>query len=179
MEILVVEGTVRRGRRSIYAARYAADVLRERGHDVTLFDMAERDVPLLETRRYKDPGDPPQDVEEYGQLVEAADGIVLVAPEYNHSYPGALKNLVDYLYPEYEDTPFAFVTVSGGGFGGVRCQSDLEQLVVTLQGHPGPSLPVSRVQEVFDDDGELVDDAYRDRFSDWADRVEQHTERFS
>ncbi|MDY6769393.1 MAG: NAD(P)H-dependent oxidoreductase, partial [Candidatus Nanohaloarchaea archaeon] len=136
LTFLVVEGTVRDGRRSIHAARHVTERLEDAGHDATLYDMVERDVPLLATRRYADPGDPPEDVEEFGQLVEDADGIVLVSPEYNHSYPGALKNLIDYLYPEYEDMPFSFVTVSGGGFGGVRAQKDLNDLVLTLNGWP-------------------------------------------
>ncbi|MDY6766432.1 MAG: NAD(P)H-dependent oxidoreductase, partial [Candidatus Nanohaloarchaea archaeon] len=103
LRFLVVEGTVRDGRKSIHAARYLTGLLEDEGYEADLYDMKERDIPLMETRRYADPGDPPQDVEAFGALVEAADGIVLVAPEYNHSYPGALKNLVDYLYPEYED----------------------------------------------------------------------------
>lgn len=179
LTFLVVEGTVRNGRKSIHAARYVTGLLEERGHDAELFDMAEHDVPLLETRRYTDPGDPPAAVERFGQLVEETDGIILVSPEYNHSYPGALKNLLDYLYPEYEGTPFSFVTVSGGGFGGVRCETKLVDLVHTLQGHPGPSLPVSGVQDVFDEDGELVDEDYEDRFTAFVDDTVEHTRRFS
>lgn len=176
---LVVEGTVRDGRRSIHAARYITDLLQEKGYDAVLFDMKERDVPLLETRRYTDPGEPPEAVEEFGQEVEAADGIVIVTPEYNHSYPGALKNLIDYLYPEYEDKPFSFVTVSGGGFGGVRAQKDLNDLVLTINGWPGPSLPVSNVRDVFDEDGALIDEDYEDRFDGFVERAIEHTRRFS
>lgn len=179
LRFLVVEGTVRDGRKSVHAARYVTDLLQEEGHEADLYDMKERDVPLLQTRRYADPGDPPQDVEEFGQLVESADGIILVSPEYNHSYPGALKNLLDYLYPEYEDKSFSFVTVSGGGFGGVRAQKDLNDLVLTLNGWPGPSLPVSSVQDVFSDDGALVDADYRERFDTFVADVVEHTRRFS
>ncbi|MDY6761950.1 MAG: NAD(P)H-dependent oxidoreductase [Candidatus Nanohaloarchaea archaeon] len=179
LRFLVVEGTVRDGRKSIHAARYVTGLLQEQGHESDLYDMKERDVPLLQTRRYADPGDPPTDVEQFGQLVEDADGIVLVSPEYNHSYPGALKNLLDYLYPEYEDVPFSFVTVSGGGFGGVRAQKDLNDLVLTLNGWPGPSLPVSNVQDVFDADGDLVDEGYEERFEDFVERAVEHTRRFS
>ncbi|MFB6166866.1 MAG: NADPH-dependent FMN reductase, partial [Candidatus Nanohaloarchaea archaeon] len=74
MKFLIVEGTVRRGRKSIHAARHVTGLFREKGHDAELFDPAERDVPLLETRRYRDPGEPPEDVERFGQLVEEADG---------------------------------------------------------------------------------------------------------
>ncbi len=178
MRFLVIEGTVRKGRKSIHAASYLTELLGDKGHSAELFDMKEKDVPLLENRRYKE-GDTPEDVEFFAKKVEESDGIVIVTPEYNHSIPGALKNLLDYLYPEYEDKPFSFVTVSGGGFGGVRAMEDLRLLTVTLKAHPGPGLPVSRVGEVFDSEGEIVDDEYVDRFEGFAEDVAAHTERFS
>ncbi len=179
MLYLVVIGTVRNGRRSIHPAREVVARLESRGHDVTFFDMAEKDIPLLETRTYTDPGEPAEDVQEFSRLVEECDGLVIVSPEYNHTIPGALKNLIDHCYPEYEDVPFSFVTVSAGGFGGVRLADDLRQLAVTLNAWPGPSLPVSNVGDVFSDDGDLVDDQYDDRFDSFLDRVEEHTERFA
>lgn len=179
MQFLVVEGTVREGRNSIHAARHVTSLLQNAGHDATLFDPAERDIPPLQTRRHTDPGEPPADIEAFGQLVEESDGIILVSPEYNHSFPGLLKNLLDHLYPEYEGKPFSYVSVSRGGFGGVRLLEQLRLLTVTFNAHPGPALPVSRVNEVFDEDGALVDEEYRERFDEFVERVETHTERFA
>lgn len=173
MKFLVIQGTVREGRKSIHPARHVTELLDEE-HDAELFDPKERDVPLLETRRYADPGEPPEDVEEFGQKVEDADGLVVVTPEYNHSIPGALKNLLDYLYPEYEDKPFSTVTVSAGGFGGVRAQMHLENIIAELQGRIGPSLAVSNVGDVFSEDGELQDDSYRERFQEFVEEAVEH-----
>lgn len=179
MKILVIEGTVREGRKSIHAARKAAEVFRERGHDVDLFDMEERDVPLMKERRFKvETSEVPEDVEEYGRMVEEADGILIVSPEYNHGIPGSLKNLIDYLYPEYEDKPFSYITVSGGGFGGVRAQTHLNEITLALDANPGPSLPVSNVNEVFDEEGNLIDDSYRERFENFAEKTEEHVQKF-
>ncbi len=179
MRFLVIEGTVREGRKSIHAARYLTEVLEEKDQDAELFDMKEKDVPLLEGRRYRDEAETPEDVEEFAVKVEDADGIIIVTPEYNHSIPGALKNLLDYLYPEYEDKPFSYVTVSGGGFGGVRAMEHLRLLTVTFRAHPGPDLPVSRVGEVFSEDGEIVDDEYVGRFESFVEDAVEHTEKFS
>lgn len=173
MRFLVVEGTVRDGRKSIHAARKITEIL-DKDHEAELFDMAEKNIPPLQTRRYTDPGEPPEDVEEFGQKVEKADGLVIVSPEYNHSIPGALKNLLDYLYPEYEDKSFSYITVSGGGFGGVRCLSHLHDVTLALNARPGPNLPVSNVGEVFDEEGELIDQEYKERFQNFADRVIEH-----
>lgn len=176
-EFLVIEGTVRKGRKSIQAARHVVETFEQKGYNAELFDIAEKDIPLLEKRRYKD-GDHPEDVEEFGRKVEGADGLVIVTPEYNHTIPGALKNLLDYLYPEYDDKPFSYITVSAGGFGGVHALEDLESLTVTLGGIPGPSLPVSNVGEVFEK-GDLADEDYRERFEDFAEKAAEHVEKFS
>jgi NAD(P)H-dependent FMN reductase len=177
MKFLVVEGTVREGRKSIHAARHVTELLDER-HEAELFDPAERDIPYLGNRRYKDDETPtPEDVEEFGAKVEEADCIVLVAPEYNHSYPGVLKNLLDFLYPEYDGKPFSYVTVSAGGFGGVHALEDLESLTVTLGGIPGPSIPVSSIGDVFSEDGELADSDYEERFREFAENVVEHARK--
>lgn len=178
MEVLIVEGTAREGRKSIKAARKAREEFKSAGHKARIFDVKNREIPMLETRRYTDPGETPEDVEEFGRMVENCDCLIIVAPEYNHSYPGALKNLLDHLYPEYDDLPFAYITVSAGGFGGVHALEDLESLTVTLGGLPGPSLPVSNVGEVFDENGEMIDEDYQERFKDFVRKVEEHVEKF-
>lgn len=176
MHFLVVVGTVRNQRKSIYPARKITEEIRNRNHDVVLFDMKNKDIPLLKTRRYTGPDEPPRDVERFGELVEMTDCLVIVCPEYNHSYPGALKNLLDYLYPEYNDLLFAYITVSAGGFGGVRVGEDLVSLTVTLGGIPGPSLPVSNVGSVFNENGDLVDESYEGRFNSFVEKIEEVSE---
>ncbi len=177
-KILVVQGTVRDGRNSIHPARYVTDRFQENGYDVELFDMKEHEIPPLTTPRYMST-DPHPDVDTFGKKVEAADSIVIVAPEYNHSIPGTLKNLLDHLYPEYEDTAFSYVTVSAGGFGGVRALSHLHDITLEFDAHPGPDLPVSNVGEVFDDDGTLIDETYEDAFEEFVEVVVEHAEQFA
>lgn len=177
LTILVVEGTVRNGRNSIHPARYVTAQFQEKGHDAELFDMVEYDIPLFTNRRDAT-SDPHPDVDVFGQKVEAADAIVIVTPEYNHSIPGALKNLLDHLYPEYEDIPFSYATVSGGGFGGVRALSHLHDITLELNAHPGPDLPISNVADVFDDDSTLIDNAYEDKFEEFVEQAVEHAVQF-
>ncbi len=49
-----------------------------------------------------------------------ADGLVIVTPEYNHGYPGALKSVLDLLLKEYIHKAVALVGVSAGAWGGTR-----------------------------------------------------------
>lgn len=167
MRHLVVTATARNGRESIHPARHIKELL---GEEAELFDIAEKDIPMMQARRYKEEGEVPQDVEEFGRKVEEAETLVIVTPEYNHSIPGPLKNLLDYLYPEYEDMVFAYVTVSSGGFGGVRCMSHLHDITLAFNATPGPSLQVSNVTEIFED-GELIDNGYRQQFKDFAEKI--------
>ncbi|QKQ98317.1 hypothetical protein GKQ38_02185 [Candidatus Nanohaloarchaea archaeon] len=179
LELLVIEGTAREGRKSIRPALYVTRKLNSRGHDTELFDLADREIPMLEHTRYSDNDKHPEDIEEFGQKVEKADGLVVVSPEYNHSIPGSLKNLLDHLYPEYNDKPFSFVTVSGGSFGGVRALSHLHDVALEFGGNIGPDIPVSNVGSTFNEEGELEDDNYIDRFESFLDDVEEHTARYS
>lgn len=171
--VMIIPGTVREDRSSIHPARYVAGRFRDRDLDVELFDMRERRIPLMESMRSIDDPTPP-DVEAFGQSIEATDLIVLVTPEYNHSIPGALKNLLDYLYEEYDGKPFAYITVSSGPYGGVRALNHLNDVVLELGGRPGPDLPVANVREVFDADGTLADEAYEDRFDGFVDDALEH-----
>jgi len=166
MKFLIVVGTSREGRNSIYPAREARDQLSDLGHDAELFDLKNYDIPFLGLQRHTTE-DPHPDVEEFGQKVEKSDGIILVTPIYNHSYSGELKNAIDHLYPEYDDLPFSYITVSAGGFGGIRALPHLHEVTLELGGHPGPDIPVSNVKSIFED-GELVDDEYRESFREFA-----------
>lgn len=177
LKVLVVQGTIREGRSSIHPARYVTDRFRENGYDVELFDMKHYEIPQFRNRRDA-VSDPHPDVNAFGEKVEAADALVIVAPEYNHSIPGTLKNLLDHLYPEYEDTAFSYVTVSAGGFGGVRALSHLHDITLEFNAHPGPDLPISNVRAVFDESGVLLDETYEERFEEFVKTVVDHAEQF-
>lgn len=168
MKQLILVGTTRKGR----ATGLVADAVEEEfsaRHEVEVFDLKEREVPHME-ERLSNSENPPADVEKFSELVQWCDMLTIVTPEYNHSIPGALKNCLDYLYSEYTDKAFSYVTVSAGGFGGVRCQSHLHDITLSLGGCPGPSLPVSDVRENFDDE---VSDEYVERISSFREKCEE------
>jgi NAD(P)H-dependent FMN reductase len=149
----VILGSVRRGRKSPIVARFIVERLRRSGKfEPELFDLAEYNLPIMEERlRLRD--DPPPAVIAMGAKLMRADAIVVVSPEYNNGYPGVLKNALDYFLPEYKRKPVGIVTVSGGGFGGVNALAQLRLVFLTMGAYPLPlRLPVSRVQDAFDED---------------------------
>jgi NAD(P)H-dependent FMN reductase len=177
MRFLIIVGATRDARKSIYPAKYLKEKLEE-DHRVDFFDLKEKKIPFLNSRTYTDPGEAPENAQELSDKVKAADCIIIVTPEYNHSIPGVLKNALDHLYPEYNDKPFAYVTDSAGGFGGVRGLSHLHDITLAMGGHPGPSLNISRIGDVFEGE-ELVDEDYVDRFEDFISDVEEFVEKLS
>lgn len=97
--------------------------------------------------------------------MERADGFVLVFPEYNHGYPGALKNILDALKDEWVRKPFALVS-TGGISGGMRASENLLPVLQALQGMPvRASVAVQGVNKGWAHDGPDHDEAaWRERF---------------
>jgi NAD(P)H-dependent FMN reductase len=106
------------------------------------------------------------------EKLKAADGLLLVTPEYNHSMPGVLTNAVDWISRPAADIPqvlrglpVAIIGASPGGFGTVLAQTAWLQVIRTLGLRPwfGMSFTLSHATGAFGPDGTLVDAATRDR----------------
>lgn len=152
--IPIILGTTRRGRQSAKVAKFVYARMQRIAHvETELLDLLEYDFPMMEERlRFRD--DPPPRLEEFAGKIVRADAVVIVTPEYNNGYPGVLKNALDYLLPEFRRKPIGIVTVSAGGFGGITCLAQLRLVTLGMGAFPIPaSLPVSRVQESFEEDG--------------------------
>ena len=80
----------------------------------------------------------PAAVEAMGAAIRAADGLIVVTPEYNYSVPGVLKNAIDWLSrltPQpFAKKPVLIQSASPGALGGARAQYHLRQLFVFLDG---------------------------------------------
>jgi chromate reductase, NAD(P)H dehydrogenase (quinone) len=106
------------------------------------------------------------------EAIAAADGLLLVTPEYNNSLPGVFKNAVDWLSRPPADIPRVFggkpvalIGASPGPFGTILSQGAWLPVLRTLGTSlwTGQRLLVSRAGSVFDEHGTLTDDAIRDR----------------
>ena len=111
--------------------------------------------------------------EGYGELTKRADGFFIVTPEYNHSFPGSLKRLLDSEYENYFRKAVAFGGASNGAWGGVRAIEALALTTRTL-GLSAINLDIQfpRVQELFDESGTPLDKSYIDRAEKvWKDLI--------
>jgi chromate reductase len=103
-----------------------------------------------------------------GEAIRAADGVIIITPEYNYSVPGVLKNAIDWL-SRLEDQPFAgkpvlLQSVSGGALGGARMQYHLRQVMVFVEAlvFTRPEVFIGPAASKFDDDLKLTDQPTRD-----------------
>jgi NAD(P)H-dependent FMN reductase len=87
--------------------------------------------------------------------VDAADAFVFVTPEYNHGYPAALKNAIDYLHHEWRHKPVGFVSY-GGVASGTRAVEQLQQVVTAVRLMPViDQVNIPFYQQFIDDNGVL------------------------
>jgi len=106
----------------------------------------------------------PGEVKIFKRKIEAADALLIATPEYNHSYPGVLKNAIDWASRPYgqnsfDGKPTAVISASPGLFGGIAAQDQLKQVLLALNTRlvPQPAVIVSSVQQKIDPDGNLLD----------------------
>ena len=106
--------------------------------------------------------------------VAAADGLLLVSPEYNNSIPGVFKNAIDWLSRPSNDIarifrgkPVALIGASPGNFGTILSQAAWLPVLRTLGAEHWAEgrLMVSRAGDMFDGEGNLVDDEVREKLA--------------
>lgn len=156
--VAVLAGTARVQRQSVKAARYVADFARRLpGVEVVFVDPVEFNFP-------GDGNDPEGKDPRYGEIVARADAFFVVTPEYNHSFPGSLKRMLDSELQLYDHKPVAIAGASDGNWGGVRA---VEQLHVAVRELGLVSLSwdvyFPHVDQMFNEDGSIREE-HRERY---------------
>lgn len=114
----------------------------------------------------------PQAVERIIARIAAADALVLACPEYNYSVAPALKNVIDWVSREPDNTALAGKPVAilgaGGRMGTSRAQYHLRQSCVFVDLHPlnKPEVFAHSSGGSFNDAGDLVDPKIRQLVTD-------------
>ncbi|GAB3741392.1 NADPH-dependent FMN reductase [Nocardiopsis nanhaiensis] len=94
----------------------------------------------------------------FSAAVDAADGFVVVTPEYNHGYPGPLKSAIDSARKEWFAKPVSFVSY-GGMSGGLRAVEQLRAVFSELHATTvRTSVSLHNAQHMFDAGGAPVED---------------------
>jgi NAD(P)H-dependent FMN reductase len=164
----ILLGTNRKLRKSVHAANWLIEVMRQRADiETQLFDAADFALPI------DDYGTGIKDqFPEWRDAIVRADGLVIITPEYNHGYPGTLKAILDLLLKEYIHKSVAFVGVSAGPWGGTRVIEAMVPMVREL-GLAVTFLDLNfpKIQKTFSEDGKLLDPAFEKRAETFLDEL--------
>lgn len=156
VKIAVLAGTVREERKSIAAAKYVARV----GESLDGVEVRFADP---QDFVFKNEGEDGKD-SKFTELTAWADAFFIVSPEYNHSYPGSLKRMLDSEFDNYLHKPVALAGVSSGPWGGVRMIEALLPVLRTLKLVPiSYDVQVPFIGEAFDESGNPTDAGLEDR----------------
>jgi NAD(P)H-dependent FMN reductase len=155
--LAIIVGSTRPGRAGLPISQwFTARAKDHGGFDVTVVDLAELRLPLLDEpnhprlRQYTK-----QHTKDWSAIADAADAFVIVTPEYNYGYPASIKNAIDYLHKEWHYKPVGFVSY-GGVAAGTRAVQQLKQVVTTLRMLPVvESVNIPFHTQFLDEDGAL------------------------
>ncbi len=167
MKLVGISGSLRRASLNTALLRAATGLVPE---GVTLETGTITGIPLYDGDVEEAAG-LPEAVATLKAQIGAADGVVLVTPEYNGSMPGVFKNAIDWLSRPpgqpgvFRDKPVAIMGASPGGFGTVLSQDAWLGVLRSLGTRHwfGGRVLVSRAHQAFDAQGQLTDKAVEEQ----------------
>lgn len=171
-KIVIISPSLRQDRKSHRVALWLSSYMQDNNlADAEIIDLASYNFPIFDERLKKQDNPLPEALEFSGRI-RSADGVIIVAPEYNGGYPASLKNVIDLLTDEWRGKPVAISTVSDGPFGGSQAITSLQFTLWKMGAWTVPALfPVALVSQSFDEAGRRAD-AY-------ADDIVKRTSRFT
>jgi len=136
LKIQIIMGSVREGRMAEPVGKWVLEQAQARDElDCALVDLRDWSLPFYAFARPPAAGDYRDPLQQrWAAHVAAADGYILIAPEYNHGPPAVLKNALDFVYAEWNRKPVSFVGY--GGNGGARSIEQLTCVARELQMAP-------------------------------------------
>lgn len=106
----------------------------------------------------------PPEAQNLKNYIRSADGILIATPEYNHSIPGVLKNMLDWTSRPYGDVPWegkavGVIGAAAGSSGGILAQYDLKKILLYFNARVmgQPEFAIGNAFDKFDEAGNLID----------------------
>ena len=154
VNVITISGSLRKGSFNAALARQLPKFAPE-GMNISAAP-AWADLPIYNADDQNSTGFPAT-ATKLADAIRAADGVIIVSPEYNYGVPGGLKNAVDWVSrmkdQPFKDKPVAIQSVAGGPLGGGRVQYQWRQIMVFLEAHTftRPEVFVGMANSKFDE----------------------------
>lgn len=163
LRLAVIIASVRNGRFGPTVARWFTEqALRHGRFEADVIDLADFPLPLAlpATSPKIEPNPPrPDGMADLTRRLELADAMVVITPEFNRSYPAALKTAIDWHFSQWDRKTIGFVGY-GGNSGGLLAIEHLRPVFNELGAHTVRDyVYFPRYFELFDADGRPHDPA--------------------
>lgn len=156
--ITVISGTHRKDNLTIKFSEYYFNSIKEKGEEVQLLDLR-----TLPSGFFQDNSIFGAASEEVDKLLKtyfvSTDKFIFILPEYNGSFPGIVKMLIDSIEPAvFKGKKAALVGISSGRAGNLRGMEHFTGILHYLDVHVLPyKLPISRISTLMDEAKNIVD----------------------
>jgi NAD(P)H-dependent FMN reductase len=152
IKIALIYGSTREGRFCDTVAQWAASELSR--HENLVLDVIDPATLHLPDRHKREET---AEIAGLRERISRADAFIIITPEYNRSYPAALKFLIDSVDTQWQAKPVAFISY-GGVSGGLRAVEHLRGIfgelhAVTIRN----GISFANVWSHFDSEGKLRD----------------------
>ena len=133
LKVAIIIGSTRPNRNSEAVSKWIYEIAKRRSDvDFELIDILDYNLPLLDEPIPPSMGQYSKEhTKRWSEKINSIDAFVFVTPEYNHSFSGALKNAIDFLYKEWNNKVAGFV--SFGSAGGVRAAEQLRLVMAEVK----------------------------------------------
>lgn len=183
MKLMLINGSVREGRRADTVQAWAVHVLRQDPElELDVVDLKEVDLPFFDEAvtpdeangQFKNPKGTA-----WAKRVAEADAFIIITPEYNHGPSAVIKNAIDWVYDGWLNKAVGFISY-GGMVGGARAVEQLKQNVLNVKLYPAPTtIHITRISTAFDESGQPVFVGLNDSLRSLAQEVKALTYRLN
>jgi len=162
MKLQIIIGSTRPERVSHLLAPWAANEAKNLADtEVEIIDLLDYDLPFLDepiSPQYNPERKPNPIAQKFLDKIKGADAYILITPEYNRSYPAALKNALDYIDFQFKQKPVALL--AHGSTGGAQAVGHLRGVIPGLHAVTVPSATyfIGQVSGVIDEQGNLSEE---------------------
>ncbi|MCF6467786.1 NAD(P)H-dependent oxidoreductase [Nonomuraea sp. MG754425] len=111
LKVGIILGSTRPGRNGEAVAHWVRDLAAKRGDaEYEIVDLKDYELGNIDEPEHPATGNYQHEhTKRWSAKISSLDAFVIVTPEYNNSYPGALKNALDFLYGEWNNKVAGFV----------------------------------------------------------------------
>lgn len=170
MNYLLFSGSLRKGSLNKKLLQVCENILKHQADSkIVLVDLKDFNLPVYDGD-IEEAG-MPEGVTLLGDMISAADGVIIASPEYNASIAGSLKNTIDWV-SRLKSAPLSkkcvlLMGASPGPYGTMRAlmvtQAPFELLGAQVYSQ---TFALSKAHEAFDDKGDLKDETSKKRLQD-------------